>query len=96
MASCDAAHAELDKWVGAQTQVGELPGWTRVRGKVAWKVVQGPYSGLDAAWREFTIGLGSVQARPNGPCGDVYACQIPDHEPDGGAKLLTILYAPVA
>jgi hypothetical protein len=96
MAACDAAHSELDKLVGKKVQIGTLPPWTRVRGKVAWKVVRGPYSELPGSWMAFMHEVGSGSARPSGPTGDVYACQPEDHAQDGGSKLLTILYAPVA
>lgn len=32
---------------------------------------------------------------PVGPPGDIYVCNPQDHESDGGAKLMTIFWAPV-
>jgi hypothetical protein len=93
--ACAAAHAELDPLVGKEVSVGELPLWTRVQGRVAWKVVRGPYSELPGSWMAFMREVGTNPARVNGPTGDVYACQPMDHEADGGSQLLTILYAPV-
>ncbi len=92
MATCDAAHAELDGLVGKKVQIGPLPKWTRVQGKAAWTVVQGPYSGLSAGWRKFMQSVGQAKVRPAGPTGDVYACMPGEHAED---RLLTILYAPI-
>ena len=95
MTACDTAHSELDPHVGKKVQIGVLPPWARVRGRVAWKVVRGPYSELPASWMAFMAEVGASGTRVTGPTGDVYACQPQDHAKDGGAKLLTILYAPV-
>jgi hypothetical protein len=95
MPACDAAHSELDPFVGKKVTVGKLPVWARVQGRVAWKVVRGPYTELPENWMAFMREVGTSRARANGPTGDVYACQPMDHEKDGGSKLLTILYAPV-
>lgn len=95
MPGCDAAHAAFDAHVGKEITVGPLPEWTRIQGRVAWVVVRGPYSGLNQSWMSFMGQLSGKKIVPRGPCGDVYTCQLPDHESDGGSKLLTILYAPV-
>jgi hypothetical protein len=96
MPSCDARHAEYDRIAGGKIQVGTLPNWTRVQGKVAWRVVQGPYSNLPAAWHEFIAQVGEqVRGPPAGPSGDVYVCSPEDHASDRGAKILTLLYLPV-
>ncbi|HKV90818.1 MAG TPA: hypothetical protein VJQ43_06465 [Thermoplasmata archaeon] len=97
MANCEAAHAEYDRLANGALQVGTLPKWMRVQGKVAWYVAQGPYSGLPEAWQKFHHGLGAARAgRPDGPAGDVYVCDPDDHRTDGGRQLLTILYLPIA
>lgn len=93
MASCDAAHAEFDAKVGRAPETGTLPEWTRVRGRVIWQVVRGPYAELAGPWREFTARtMAELRGPPAGPCGDVYLCDPPGHPPE---RLLTILYLPV-
>ena len=95
MPSCDAAHRALVPLVEKGIQVGTLPEWTCVRGKVAYQVLRGPYELLAAAWAAFPQrALGMARASPRGPPGDVYVCGPMDHpsEPD---RMLTILYVPV-
>jgi hypothetical protein len=92
MASCDAAHSEFDRHAGKGNQVGSLPEWTRVRGRVVYRVLRGAYEQLPGAWAEF---VPSAMARgpPTGPAGDVYLCTPGEHEEE---RLLTILYLPIA
>ena len=93
MASCDSAHAFFDKSVGAPIQVGVLPEWTRVKGKVAWRVVKGPYPELSKAWQTFPGDAAKVlRSPPEGPGGDVYLCRPQEHSSD---RHLTVLYLPL-
>ena len=95
MASCDAAHRVLDPQVGKDIQVGQLPDWTCVGGKVAFKVLKGPYEQLAAAWATFPQrALEIARTAPRGPPGDVYVCSPMDHSKDPD-RMLTILYVPV-
>ena len=41
MAECDEVRRQFDGLANGALQVGELPAWTRVQGKVAWYVFQG-------------------------------------------------------
>ncbi|HTT35606.1 MAG TPA: hypothetical protein VMH78_07045 [Thermoplasmata archaeon] len=95
MPACERIHRELDGLVGRKVQIGSLPTWTHVHGRVAWTVVRGPYSELPGSWMTFMRAVDAAGARRNGPTGDVYACQPEDHTGDGESTLLTILYAPV-
>ena len=95
MASCDAAHKVLDPQVGRDIQIGELPDWTCVGGKVAYKVLKGSYEQLPSAWATFPQrALETARSAPRGPPGDVYVCSPMDHSDDPG-QALTILYVPV-
>ncbi len=92
VASCDGAHAFFDKTVGAPVQIGMLPDWTRVKGKVAWRVVKGPYSELPRVWAAFPGEAAKVlRGPPDGPAGDVFLCNPQEHSPD---RLLTVVYLP--
>jgi effector-binding domain-containing protein len=94
MATCAAAHAEFEKKANGKIHVRTLPEWTRVTGKVAYAVYQGPYSGMASEWSRFPQNVMKSKLTPNGPCGDVYLCPMEDH-PGGEKKLLTVLYFPV-
>lgn len=39
-------HKVYDRLANGAVQTGELPEWSRVRGKVAWYVFRGPYKDL--------------------------------------------------
>jgi len=96
MASCDGAHKLFDPLVEKDIQVGTLPAWTCVAGKVAYRVLRGSYDQLPTAWTEFPRrALQQARAAPRGPPGDVYLCGPMDH-PVEPAKMLTVLYIPVA
>ncbi len=85
-----------DSHANADVQVGVLPSWMHVSGKVAWYVYQGPYEGISEAWQTFMAKVRA--ARPGtivGPPGDVYVCDPGDHQGDAQAKLTTILWAPI-
>ena len=95
MASCDAAHKVLESKVDQGIHVGELPVWTCVGGKVAYRVIQGSYEQLPGAWATFPQrALETARSPPRGPPGDVYVCSPMDHAKDPG-RLLTVLYLPV-
>jgi len=95
MANCDATHRVFDPLVAKGIQVGNLPEWTCVIGKVAYRVLKGPYEQLPKAWADFpSQALDAAGSPPRGPPGDVYLCTPTDH-PDEPAKMLTLLYVPV-
>jgi len=95
MASCDAAHKALEPLVPKGIQIGTLPGWTCVDGKVAYRVIKGSYDQLPKAWSDFPQqALATARSAPRGPPGDVYVCTPMDH-PDEPGKMLTVLYVPV-
>jgi hypothetical protein len=95
MANCDQAHKFLEPQVEKGIQIGQLPDWTCVTGKVAYRVLKGPYTQLAAAWGSFPQqALGTARSAPRGPPGDVYVCSPMDHPNDPG-RMLTILYIPV-
>lgn len=93
MRKCESAHKEFDAAAKTGTiSVGTLPTWTRVEGRVVWRVVQGPYERLSGAWMKFPQEAAMrLQGGPAGPCGDVYLCAPGEH---AASKLLTILYYP--
>jgi hypothetical protein len=95
LAHCDKIHEEYDRYANAHVQVGQLPAWMHVDGKVAWYVFQGPYRKLPEGWGEF---MKKAQAsNPGGfagPPGDVYACDPQDHK-GNEQRLITILWAPL-
>lgn len=97
VAICDAAHAQYDRFANGPAQVGTLPAWTRVQGKVVWLVAQGPLDQLSGVWQGFHAKAGAVMTgRPDGPPGEVFVCPPEAHAADHQAKLLTILYLPIA
>jgi hypothetical protein len=92
---CEMIHGEFDRYANNKVQVGELPNWMHISGKVAWYVFQGPYSGLSQGWREFMRKLHELDtANLAGPPGDVYVCDPQDHQ---GAehRIITILWTPL-
>jgi hypothetical protein len=96
MTCCDDVHKQFDRLANGKVQIGELPQWTRVTGKVAWYVYQGPYSelgskGFSTFWQKF----GEAKLKMDGPPGDVYVCSPECHEKDKQAKMLTIIWCPV-
>lgn len=96
MATCDEVHRAYDGLANGAVQVGELPSWMHVRGKVAWYVFQGPYAGLSDAWADFMQkALASDIGGVTGPPGDVYVCDPLDHLDELQGTLTTILWAPV-
>jgi hypothetical protein len=95
MANCDAAHKEFDAVVERGIQVGKLPVWTCIEGKVAYRVVKGSYELLAKAWTDFPVqALAAARSAPRGPPGDVYVCSPMDH-PRDPSNMLTVLYLPV-
>ena len=68
MTCCTDVHKQFDKFANGKVQVGELPRWTHVHGKVAWYVYQGPYSelgskGFNTFWKRF----GEAKLEMDGP-----------------------------
>ncbi len=49
MSCCGEVHERFDRFANGSIQVGELPAWTRVQGRVAWFAFQGPYSSLSGS-----------------------------------------------
>jgi hypothetical protein len=96
MAHCDDFHKEFDRFANGTVQVGELPTWMHVRGKVVWFVYQGPYTGLGESMRTFIQNVYRSQAALiDGPMGDVYPCSPTDHAGPTAPKLSTVFWVPV-
>jgi len=98
MTCCSDVHKQFDRFANGEVQVGELPKWMRVSGKVAWYVYQGSYSeisskGFGVFWKKAEAIKAKLQM--DGPPGDVYVCSPSCHEEDKQAKMLTILWCPV-
>jgi len=58
MTCCSDVHKQFDKFANGKVQVGELPKWVHVSGKVAWYAYQGPNSelgskGFSTFWKRF-------------------------------------------
>ena len=93
---CDDMHKAFDAKANGTIQIGELPPYAHVNGRVAWYVYQGPYrdisaEGWDVFWRKFATANLKMEGAP----GDVYVCNPGCHKEDKQAKMLTILWAPV-
>ena len=95
MPKCDTFHKEYDRLANGPVQVGELPAWSHVKGKVAWYVYRGSYAGLGQAWQKFAQKRTAAKLAGYGAPGDLYVCDPADHPVDREAKLLTILWAPL-
>jgi len=96
MTACNELHEQYDQYANGKVQVGELPKWMRVSGKVAWYIYQGPYSelgskGFDEFWKKF----GEAHLQMDGPPGDVYICSPDCHVEDKQTKMLTIIWCPI-
>jgi hypothetical protein len=90
---CDKLHAEYDRLASAGLQVGELPAWMHVTGKVCWQVYAGPYDGLGQAWPRFMGAAHPAHGeRLDWPSGDVYACNPTDHPGEQQRDMITILW----
>ncbi len=94
MAVCEEAHEQFAGIVNADGQVGMLPEWMHVRGRVFWWVYQGPYEAMSAAWRTFHEKGGEAGVVPAGPPGDIYVCDPDDHRDDPD-RILTVMWIPV-
>ena len=97
MTCCEDAHRAYDAKANREIEAGQLPDGMHVKGKVAYYVFQGPYAdlsakGWDVFWRKFAAGNFTMEGAP----GDVYVCSPGCHKEDRGAKMLTILWAPIA
>jgi hypothetical protein len=92
---CDKIHTEYDRYANSHVQVGELPAWMRVKGRVVWYVFQGPYSQLPGAWNDFWVKVRAANVGElAGPPGDVYVCSPEEHK-GKEANMTTILWAPL-
>jgi len=83
MTCCTDLHKQYGKLANGPIQVGELPGWMHLNGKVAWYVFQGPYSelgprGFSDFWKKFS----EAKLKITGAPGDVYICPPECHEAD--------------
>jgi hypothetical protein len=90
-------HKAYDAKANRDIQLGELPASMHVQGRVAWYVYRGPYrdistKGWDVFWQKFD----AKKIEMHGAPGDVYVCSPSCHAADRQAKVLTILWAPVA
>ena len=94
MALCDEVHREYDALANGSVQIGELPPWTHVHGRMAFYVYQGPYGGLADGWREFHHKRAALDLEVHGPPGDVYACDPDDHK-GSEARIITLLWVPL-
>jgi hypothetical protein len=93
---CTDIHKQYDKFANGAVQVGELPEWMHIKGKVAWYVFQGPYSELGSkGFRTFWKKFSEAKLKMNGAPGDVYICPPESHEADKQAKMLTIIWCPI-
>jgi len=70
MRSFEQVHKEYDMKSNGKVEVGVLPSWMRVNGRVAWYVFQGPYTKLPDGWSEFWKKFGDTSkvAGPPGMC----------------------------
>lgn len=97
MVSCDEVHRAYDAIANGPVQVGELPDWLHVRGRVAWYVYAGPYRDMgENGWQTFMRKVQASNLKPRGPPGDVYVCDPEDHKGDREASMITILWAPTS
>jgi hypothetical protein len=95
MRSCERVHVEYEGLANGKIQIGPLPGWMHVNGRVAWYVFQGPYSALPEAWTDFMKKTNSMgPTKLSGPPGDVYVCSPMEHKGDE-EKMITILWTPL-
>lgn len=97
MTCCEDMHKAFGPKANRDIQVGELTPFTHVSGRVAWYVYEGPYQdisarGWDVFWQKFTVQNVKMEGAP----GDVYVCSPSCHKEDRQAKMLTILWAPIA
>ena len=89
-------HKAFGPLAGGAIQVGELPDWTRIRGRVAWYVYRGPYRDLgETGWRVFWHKVTEAKLTMAGVPGDLYVCSPDAHAGDAQRDMLTLLWAPV-
>lgn len=95
MRSCEGAHKNYDKHANGKTQVGSLPSWMHVEGRVAWYVFRDSYQMLPDGWTKFMEKVRSLSnIKLAGPPGDVYVCNPMEHKGDE-KSMITILWIPV-
>ncbi len=93
--SCDRFHSEFDRLANGEVQIGQLPAWMHVNGRVAWYVFQGPYSGISKGWSEFWAKFRKAGLSIEGAPGDVYVCPPDEHKDEDQRTLISILWAPL-
>ena len=87
MVSCEALHRQYDSIANGPVQVGELPDWMNLRGRVIWYVYAGPYKDIsEEGWGVFMQKVMSSDMKPRGTPGDVYVCDPDDHKADHQEK----------
>lgn len=95
MRHCDQVHRDYDRLANKDVNVGELPTWMHIKGKVAWYVYQGDYGGLGEGWSTFHRKVVAAKVgKPYGPPGDVFVCD-PDEHKDDPKNLITIMFMPL-
>jgi len=95
MRSCEQVHKEYEKKSNGNVEVGILPAWMRVNGRVAWYVFKGPYSKLPDGWSEYWKKFGqNPSLKVGGPPGDVYVCMPQEHKGDEDS-MITIFWTPL-
>src|SRR3989304_7546568 len=81
MGSCAALHRQYDAIANGPVQVGELPDWMNLRGRVIWYVYAGPYKDIsEEGWGVFMQKVMSSDMKPRGTPGDVYVCDPEDRK----------------
>ncbi|HEY7589201.1 MAG TPA: hypothetical protein VIB49_10725 [Thermoplasmata archaeon] len=96
MSCCEEYHKAFDTLANREIQLGELPSFLPVRGRLAWYVYRGPYRDLSGAWDLFWRKFTTKDVKMEGVPGDVYVCNPGCHKEDRQENMLTILYAQVA
>ncbi len=98
MTCCTEMHKQFDKLANGELQIGEMPDWMPIKGRMAWYVYQGPYSQLGSKgfaefWRKFNAA--GLKMTEMGAPGDIYVCSPECHKQDDQARLLTIIWCPI-
>ncbi len=94
MTRSEEARAEFDGPVDGKIRVAHRPEGTRIRGRVAYPVHRGEYSGLARVGSDFPE-KATQNGEPDGPSGDIYLCSPMDHPRPGAARRLTLFYLPL-
>jgi hypothetical protein len=80
---CDRerVHGEYEGFANGKVQIGSLPGWMHVNGRVARYVFQGPYSQLPQAWMDFE----TVEVLHPFPCAGAISLSLTNNNEAGGS-----------